>query len=423
MSFPEGVVPDEFLLKPIVACGLAAIANRENDPDGREVARRYYIEAIAATNTTLRHPRRVKEDNTLIAVALLGCFERLNWESNSSMLSWKHHVEGATQLLRLRGRGQLRTTGGMRIFRDIRANITLKALLAETKVPDFVVQWSAALEYDPLQTPSDQLSMIAARIASMKSAFRTGDLTDQQLNELATTLESDLLRWSVGALGPRSVYSFRSIIDPDSPQFLNGVRHEYSLPQAHRDWNIWRCLKIILSRTQEAIVRRSWPTLAQAPPSPQYYRTIRDHMTTDICVAAACALGNESIADSSKGSIANGYLLIFPLFLAGTCLLEQLAEPSVSPGGSRIILLDEPLHTDPSTEASVQLAGVIERIDYINGLGIQWAASVSKILRGECRVCYDLGRSRVVREAEIEALLGSEVLDLSSVVEAPSGEE
>ncbi|TKA83385.1 hypothetical protein B0A55_01010 [Friedmanniomyces simplex] len=379
MSFLEGVVPDEFLLKPIVACGLAAIANRENDPDGREVARRYYIEAIAATNTTLRHPRQVKEDNTLIAVALLGCFERLNWESNSSMLSWKHHVEGATQLLRLRGRGQLRTTGGMRIFRDIRANITLKALLAETKVPDFVVQWSAALEYDPLQTPSDQLSMIAART------------------------------WR--------------IIDPDSPQSLNGVRHEYSLPQAHRDWNIWRGLNIILSRTQEAIVRRSWPTLAQAPPSPQYYRTIRDHMTTDICVAAACALGNESTADSLKGSIANGYLLIFPLFLAGTYLLEQLAEPSVSPGGSRIILVDEPLHTDPFTEASVQLAGVIERIDHINGLGIQWAASVSKILRGECRVYYDLGRSRVVREAEIEALLGSEVLDLSSVVTAPSGEE
>ncbi|KAK1021319.1 hypothetical protein LTS16_026593 [Friedmanniomyces endolithicus] len=423
MSCLEGMTPDEFLLKPIVACGLAALANRENDADGLEVARRYYIDAIAATNTALRHPRRVKEDNTLIAVALLGCFERLNWESHSSLLSWRHHVEGATQLLRLRGRGQLRTTTGRTIFREIRSNITLNALYAENEVPDFVMQWSAAMELDPTQTPSDQLYVLAARAGSMRSSFRIGDQNDQRLFDLATTLERDLLRWSEEALGAHSVYSFRSVHDPSSPYSSNGTRHEYGLPQAHRSWNTWRSLNIILSRTQEAIARRSWPTLAQAPPSSQYYRAIRDRMTTDICLAAACVLGDDNIADPPEALIASSYQLVVPLFLGGTCLLEQLAEASVSPGGSRMIFVDEALHARTPNEASIQLAWVIERLDHIGALGIRWAFSFSKLLRGHSRVYYDVGRSRVIQEAEMEMSPDNEVLDLSSVVEASSGED
>ncbi|KAK0254432.1 hypothetical protein B0A54_13059 [Friedmanniomyces endolithicus] len=423
MSCLEGITPDDFLLKPIVACGLAALANRENDTDGLEVARRYYIDAIAATNTALRQPRRVKEDTTLIAVALLGCFERLAWESSSSMLSWKHHVEGATQLLRLRGRGQLRTPSGRAIFREMRSNITLNALYSEVEVPDFVMQWSAALEFDPMQTPSDQLYVLAARIGSIRSSFRIGDQNDQRLFDLATTLERDLLRWSEEALGSHSVYSFRSVHDSCSPYSLNGTRHEYGLPQAHRSWNTWRCLNIILSRTQEAIVRRSWPILAQVPPPSHHYRAIRDRTTIDICLAAACVLGDDSIDDPPEGSIASGYQLVVPLFLAGTCLLEELAEPSVSPGGSRIIFVDESLHAAPSNEASIQLAWIIERLDYISGQGIRWAFSFSKLLKGQSRVYYDVGRSRVVQEAEMEESPNNEVLDLSSVVEASSGED
>ena len=75
LQFLEGITPDEFLMKPIMACALAGMANRDNDTRGRELARRYYVDAITATNAALRHPRKVKEDNTLIAVCLLSVFE------------------------------------------------------------------------------------------------------------------------------------------------------------------------------------------------------------------------------------------------------------------------------------------------------------------------------------------------------------
>lgn len=71
----DGISPDEFLLKPIMACALGAMANRENDARGKEIARRYYIDALTATNAALRHPRKVKEDNTIVAVSLLSVFE------------------------------------------------------------------------------------------------------------------------------------------------------------------------------------------------------------------------------------------------------------------------------------------------------------------------------------------------------------
>lgn len=75
LAFLNGTPPDDFLLKPIMACALAAMANRDDSDDGRALARLHYVDAITATNYALRHPQRVKEDNTLVAVWLLSLFE------------------------------------------------------------------------------------------------------------------------------------------------------------------------------------------------------------------------------------------------------------------------------------------------------------------------------------------------------------
>lgn len=245
-----------------------------------------------------------------------------------------------------------------------------------------------------MHTPADQLAVLAARTALLRSAFRTGSRSDEELSELSAALEVDLLDWSERALAAGSIYSFHNVNDLDSPHTWNGTRHEYGIPQAHRHWNMWRSYQILVSRTREAIWRRSWPTLVQIPPSPGHYRTILNRMTADICVAAAYTLGVDGAAGPPRGSVSSGYLLIGPLCLAGTCLLEELAEPTVSPGGARMLLMDEPLHTDPFNRTSSQLAWIIERMDYIaDKIGIRWASAMSRFLRGEAKVYYDIGRS------------------------------
>lgn len=86
--------------------------------------------------------------------------------------------------------------------------------------------------------------------------------------------------------------------------------------------------------------------------------------------------------------------MVLPLLLAGTCLLEELKNPTVSPGGSRMILLDEPFHGNLFDEASNQLTWIIARLDYIaDNVGVRWAAVISKVLKGDCKVFYDLARS------------------------------
>ncbi|KAK4923917.1 hypothetical protein LTR49_008862 [Elasticomyces elasticus] len=363
LSFLEGFTPDDFLLKPIVAIGLAAIANRENDTNGQEIARRYYVEALAATNAALRHPIKVREDSTIMAVALLSCFERLNWDSSAS--SWEHHVAGATQVLQLRTRSQLRTTLGRKIFRELRSSITLNALLTETEVPDFIVDWSTSLAHDTTQTPSDQLSVLAARVASSKCSFLKMRIQDdQQLMEATSALERDLVKWS------------DEWPADDLPSTLCHAM-----------------VCIFLSRTQEAVLRRSWPALATIPPSPQHYRDVRNRMTDKICSAAVSVFAEDDTIASARKSIPVGLAFVAPLFLAATCLLEQLAEPLVSPGGSRTILIERPMHKDPLSFASLQLAGVIERLDLIDRIGVRWSGALSKILSGQVLTIYDLGRS------------------------------
>lgn len=267
----------------------------------------------------------------------------------------------------------------------------------ETEVPEYMVQWTQALEYDPMQTPADQLATLSSRTATLRAAYRTGSKTDEELAELCNILEKDLLDWSESTLAAGSVCSFYNVHDPDSPHAWNGTRHEYCIPQAHRHWNMWRCLRIVLSRLHEAIWRRSWPKLAQPSqpvPDSEHYRTIKNRMVNDICVAAAYAFGNDSAVDPPKGAVSSGYLMVMPLFIAGTCLVEQLAEPIVGPDGSRMILVDEPLHLNLFDQTAIQLAWIIERLDYIAaGVGIRWAAQMSRLLKGESKTYYDLGSS------------------------------
>lgn len=54
---------------------MAATANRANDQNGRERSRQYYIDAITATNAAIRDPESVQQDDTLVAVHLLACYE------------------------------------------------------------------------------------------------------------------------------------------------------------------------------------------------------------------------------------------------------------------------------------------------------------------------------------------------------------
>lgn len=214
---------------------------------------------------------------------------------------------------------------------------------------------------------------------------------------MADLLERDLLKWARSHSVMGSVCAFETVRDARSPLTWNGMRHIYGSPQARKHWNKWRCARILVSRIQEAVWRRSWPLLASPArpvPEPNYFQAIRQQVVEDICVAAALEFGNDYSAEPQKGSVANGLILMIALTLAGSCLIEQLSDSTVSPGCRRLVHINQPLHLNPFNQSSTHLAWLIERVDYIaEKVGVRWAGTVSSFLKGETGVHYDLCRS------------------------------
>ncbi|KAK3673421.1 hypothetical protein LTR78_006655 [Recurvomyces mirabilis] len=417
-DFLLGYDINDFLLTPITACGLAAISNVTNDTSLRNTARKYYVDAITALNEVLKDPTLVREDRTLIAIMLLSLHEPLWLDSNHALHSWDQHMNGAVQVLQLRGQAQLHTEFGRMLFRELRKNILLNALFAEQRVPQFVVSWSETIAANESECLRDDLSLLTARLASVKASFADRSLRDDVLEAEAATIETDLLGWSERMR--QADVQARPHQNP-STSSSHSTRQISTPPAESRSWNFWRCLRILLSRVQEAVYRRSWPHLTQVPPSPQHYREIRESMTTDICAGVAQRVGDDMSSEVRSGSVAAGLLSIWPLHIAGTCLLEELAESSTTPGGSRTLLLNRTLHLDPNSATSVQLAWVIRRLDHIGGnYGIQWAYLTRRLLAGERGVYYNLGRSRVITDEERDQAIFEEVLDLSALVESTS---
>lgn len=266
----------------------------------------------------------------------------------------------------------------------------------ETAVAPYIVEWSQFLDADEAHLPIDQLMLIASSIALVRQSFRVRDQADDELLATANDLEFNLLKWAEDT-STNVTFAYQTIQDAISSQSFNGVRHEYVSPHAFRYWNLWRVLRILLSRLQEALWRRSWPVLAtpELPiPHPDHYRNIRNRSVSEICIAACSVFGNDNAAEPPQGSVAFGQVLLTPLVTAGTVLLESLAELTISPEGGRLILLDRPYHLDPYNQTSTQLAWIIQKVDYIaEKVGIRCAKSHSEWLQGGDDEYFDIGRS------------------------------
>ena len=66
---------DEGLLAHVLACAYTGMGNRSGDVETCELARTFYVEALAATLAALENPRKAHEDNVLLSVLLLSLFE------------------------------------------------------------------------------------------------------------------------------------------------------------------------------------------------------------------------------------------------------------------------------------------------------------------------------------------------------------
>ena len=104
------------------ACALALFNNRlqsQRRPCARS-ALLEYTQALQKTNRALRDPDTQRKDTTLAAVLLLALFETL---TKTNIEAWGAHIDGAIQLVQLRGKGQLNTEIGVLLFTSVRTQM------------------------------------------------------------------------------------------------------------------------------------------------------------------------------------------------------------------------------------------------------------------------------------------------------------
>ncbi|KYK56066.1 Zn-C6 fungal-type DNA-binding domain protein [Drechmeria coniospora] len=109
------------------ACALASLNNRVgagSDLDKEALGR--YTKALSATNLALRDPAVARLDATLASVLLLGLFESIAARQFGT-LAWGTHIEGAIELVKARGRKQLRTKLGLLMFIAVRTQMVRSA--------------------------------------------------------------------------------------------------------------------------------------------------------------------------------------------------------------------------------------------------------------------------------------------------------
>jgi hypothetical protein len=116
--------PDSVLNASFSAVALASLANRPNTK-GRGLmpqAIGLYAKALKQINLALQNPTQQKQDSTLASILLLGFFETVTSE-RSNVMAWGSHIDGAVQLVKMRGKKQLRTKTGHALFVAVRTQM------------------------------------------------------------------------------------------------------------------------------------------------------------------------------------------------------------------------------------------------------------------------------------------------------------
>ncbi|ORY60890.1 uncharacterized protein BCR38DRAFT_48670 [Pseudomassariella vexata] len=128
------------LQKAFNACSMALLNNRAAGRNNfADKALNEYTQALMGTNAALRDPEAQKADSTLAAVLLLGLFENIT-AKQLGMLAWGSHIEGAIQLVKQRGRKQLRTRIGLLLFIAVRTQMIIHTLTSG-KAPIMGAEW------------------------------------------------------------------------------------------------------------------------------------------------------------------------------------------------------------------------------------------------------------------------------------------
>ncbi|KAF7188066.1 hypothetical protein HII31_10638 [Pseudocercospora fuligena] len=392
---------DPVLDLAIKACGIAALDNVQPLVMGREYSRSIYAQALSLLNGALRDPKRCRSDESLMAVLMLGYFENLTCDGRESIQSWKAHIQGAMQLLQLRGKNQFKSVVGQLLFREIRAQILIYTIWDDLDPPSFLRDWNQDLQFHSANieviTPADELSLICFDFSRLRYRMRMQTITDEDAYNTINHIEMRMVQWSIDSMNTHQHWKYRDLEVQDSPHVWNGMVHAYEGHPAASVWETYRSVRIMVTRTQEVLLRRFGVPTEQQEAQVSYFKSVRRQMTDDICAAIPSQLGHAP-GYNSPCILITAYGSIWPLFFAGTCALERIGPQiwtSLSDKNSTYSM------STATSSALAQALWIIGRLEYVSkDVGLRWADGIAATLKGDFEIAGDEDLLPIYGEAD-----------------------
>ena len=177
---------DDGLSSAVFATAHATFAMRTGDGRYLDRGRQNYAVALKRINDSLQRPVTAVLDQTLASILLLGLFETTVFAGRASPKEWTAHINGALQLLLLRGKKQFDSDVAADLFTHTANNIRASCVQRGVEVPaELKAMTRQAHPFLQHKNPLNRLSSLVEDLASINSRIDDGrdDQIDSIMNE------------------------------------------------------------------------------------------------------------------------------------------------------------------------------------------------------------------------------------------------
>ena len=275
------------------------------------------------------------------------------WQVNNgvvqqSVKAWSEHINGAMALVTLRGKEQLESEIGLKLFYHLRTQILIGCLHRRVAVPENVIQWSElACAQNPQSTPENQLVDILFRFNNWR-ANKLNSFTDYRdpfkTIEVALDFDNEMAEWLILY---QLDYAFTcASVQTKTDDVFADYYHVYPDVFTASVWQHFRCVRIIINEIIVTQIAALYYQNLDSPGSPptkvdtasskdvslppdfpfakNFYasQALITSITHDICAAVPYYLnyhiyGSDWSNPEHPPPAGNGNLLLWPLFCVG----------------------------------------------------------------------------------------------------------
>ncbi|KAF5604201.1 C6 zinc finger domain-containing protein [Fusarium pseudocircinatum] len=235
----------------MLAPALAMLSYELMEPSLMTLARKNYLAAVQNINAALSLPQQAASDSTLASVLLLALFEAIAFHRRDSLKNWTSHVDGAVQLVKLRGPRQFESALGRALFSDVSNHTYASCAQRRGPVPAIVSEMRTQFgDFSGENSPVVDLGAVLDSMSRLLAKLTSTDTEDTLAPEVVVAQGCLLVSQIDYLLDQAStLFPYQVILTAEASDCaFNGITHKYPTPQSARYWNILRVMKLFVSK-------------------------------------------------------------------------------------------------------------------------------------------------------------------------------